>query len=113
MIEINNLSYVIAIILSIITIYFVSQYNKDKKEHDLDIPSPSPGMKKVIDALRELHNKLDLLEHKIPLINSSISNRHNIIRNEISDMNDRETFRQAYILSNLENLENNDGITIQ
>jgi hypothetical protein len=100
MIEINNLSYVIVIIL---TIYFVSQFNKDKKENYLDIVSPSPGVKKVINELRELNNKLDLLENKIPLINSSISKQNDIIRNGISDINDRENFRQSSILHNLDN----------
>jgi hypothetical protein len=104
MIEISNLSYIIAIVLSIVTIYLVSQYNKNSKENYINIPNPSPGIKKVVDKMREINNRLNLLEHKLPLVNSSIVHRHNNIRNRISDRNDRESFKQSYLLAGTSNL---------
>ena len=93
-----------AIVLSIVTIYLVSQYNKNSKENYINIPNPSPGIKKVVDKMREINNRLNLLEHKLPLVNSSIVHRHNNIRNRISDRNDRESFKQSYLLAGTSNL---------
>ena len=89
--------------MSIVALYCVYNYNKDKKEEeDLKIENPSSGMKKVVTELHEISNRLTMLENKMPIINDSISHKHTQIRNTINDINDREHFRQAYILRSLE-----------
>ncbi len=102
MLEINNLTYLIAILMSIVALYCVYNYNKDKKEEDgLKIENPSSGMKKVISELHEISNRLNMIENKMSIINDSISHKHIQVRNTINDINDREHFRQAYILNSL------------
>ena len=102
MLETNNLIIIISILLSVVALYFILYYNKDKKEDGLKTENFSSGMKKVVDEINELNNRLTMLENKMPILNNSISNNYTHLRNRINDLNDREHFRQAYLIASAE-----------